>query len=237
MFGFVYALANLVGITVSGTKKAIDNAYYKEQGQERYNNGTDYGAHIYYDAEGRARDLTTNHIMFTYRENGDLYIEDTKTKRIRNLSEEEMDRKIAQVKATNGEVKAVLYKYWSCENSGLKDNVGVGIPGTVYKDVNNGQLYFERYITWRKNDFSKAGVMGDYCCAYFYLRISDGLIVSISDKQKERDKEKNRNIDYTDFIDFFNSEQKKGGFVVRNRNPYAKGRDNYFLGNEKICNE
>ena len=79
MFGLFYSLAHLIGITVSGTKKAIDNSYYKQQGWEEYNNGTDFVKHTYYDSEGRQRDLTTNHIMFTYRQDGDLFIEDTKT--------------------------------------------------------------------------------------------------------------------------------------------------------------
>ena len=236
MFGLFYMLVNLVGITVSGTKQALDNAYYKEQGWERFNNGTDLGKHTYYDAQGRERDLTTNHIMSTYREGGDLYIKDLKTWKIRNLSEEERVRKIKEIKEKNPEIKAAFYKYWSYECSGLKDQVGVGIPGTVYKDVDNGQLYLERYITWRKSDFSKAGVRGDYCSAYFYLKVSDGKIVSISDKQRENDKDSCKEDDYNEFINFFNSEQDKGGFVVRNRNQYAKGKDDFYLANERLVN-
>lgn len=235
MFGLFYILANAIGITISGTKKAVDNDYYKKKGLERYRNGTDNGAHIYYDAEGKQRDLTTNHVMFTYRKDGDLYIEDTKTFKVRNLSEEKRNEKIKEIKRSNPEIKAVFYKYWTYANSELKDGY-INIPGKVFKDVNNGQLYFERYITWRKNDFSKAGTNGDYCCAYFYLRVSDGKIVSISDMQKEMDKKENVEKDYDEFINFFNLEQAKGGFVVRNRNKYAKGKDDYYLSDEKMYN-
>ncbi len=235
MFGIFYALANLIGITVSGTKRAIDNEYYKELGRESYKNGTDSGKHTYYDAEGIERDLYNNHIMFTYRENGDLFIKDTKTHEIRNLTEEKKIKEIKEIKKNNPQIKAVFYKHWNHSNSGLKDGT-FGISGTVYKDVNNGQLYFERYITWRRSDFSKRGTYGDICAAYFYLRISDGKIECIADRQIEEDKKFNRNEDYNDFISFFNSEQDKGGFIVRNRNEYAKGKNNYYLENESICN-
>ena len=209
MFGLLYAFANLMGITISGTKRMIDNANYKDQGWKDYNNGTDLGKHTYYDAEGKERDLTTNHIMYTYRQNGDLFIEDTKTFQIRNLSEEKRNEEIRKARNTNPKLKAIFYKNWNHNNSGLKDG-SWGIAGTVYKDVNNGQLYFRRFITWRKSDFSKAGIEGDYCSAYFYIRISDGKIESISDYQVEKDIKNNEEKDYSDFILFFNSEQEKG---------------------------
>lgn len=235
MFGLLYVFSELVGLTVSGTKRMIDNAILKEQGWEKYNNKTDMGSHTYYDAEGKERDLITNHIMFTYRNNGDVYIKDTKTSQIRNLSEEKRLEKIKEIKKTNSDIKAIYYKFWNHSNSELKDGEW-GISGDVYRDINNGELYFERYITWRKNDFSKAGILGDRCSAYFYLRISDGKIVCISDKQKENDRRNNVSINYDEFINFFNSEQEKGGFVVRNRNPYAKKKEHFYLGNESICN-
>lgn len=230
MFGLFYSLANLLGITISGTKKAMDNSYYKQQGWEEYNNGTDLGKHTYYDAEGRQRDLTTNHIMFTYRENGDLFIEDTKTFRVRNLSEEKRNKEIQKAKMENPKIKAVYYKHWTYKDSELRDKC-LGIPGEVYKDVDNGKLYFERYITWRKSDFSKCGTRGDFCGAYFYLRISDGKIESVSDKQIEKDKQNGQDINYDDFILFFNTEQDKGGFFVRNRNMYATSKTAFYLGN------
>lgn len=235
MFGLFYVFSEFIGLTVSGTKRMIDNMNYKEQGWERYNNKTDMGSHTYYDAEGKERDLTTNHIMFTYRHNGDTYIEDTKTFQVRNLSEERRLKNIREIKKSNSEIKAVFYKFWDHSNSELKDGEW-GISGNVYKDVNSGQLYFERYITWRRSDFTKAGIRGDYCSAYFYLRISDGKIVSISDKQRELDKKNNMENDYDEFIRFFNSEQEKGGFIVRNRNSYAKEKEHFYLGNERICN-
>ena len=235
MFGLFYMISHFIGVAISGTKKSVDNAYYKQLGQNRYNNGEDLGAHTYYDAEGRQRDLSTNHIMFTYRKDGDLYIEDTKTFKIRNLSEEKRNKEIQKIKNTNPNVKAVHYKYWDQSNSPLKYGIHK-ITGSVYKDVNDGQLYLERYITWRKDNFSKAGCRGDYCAAYFYLRTSDGKIVSVSDKQTKLDKEKNSNEDYDAFIKFFNSEQELGGFVVRNRNKFAKGKENFYINSEAICN-
>ena len=236
MFGLFYILTNLIGTTVSGIKTSIENGHYKEQGWKDYNNGTDYGKHTYYDAEGKERDLTTNHIMFTYRKNGDLYIEDTQTFKIRNLSEEKRNEKIKILRETHPYTIATFYKYWDCVNSELRDESNVGIPGNVYKDINNGQLYFERHITWRKNDLSKAGIQGDYCSAYFYLKISDGKIVSVTDEQIKKDKEDNREANYDEFINFFNSEQEKGGFVLRNRNRYANSKSDYYLANEKIYN-
>lgn len=237
MFGLLYALTNLTGIVVSGTKRMFDNAYYKDQGWKEYKNGDNLKAHTYYDAEGKQRDLTTNHIMFTYRHNGDLFIEDTKTFKVRNLSEEKREEDIRKIKANNPHIKAVFYKYWDHSNSELKDETSCGIPGKVFRDINNGQLYFERYITWRKNDYSKSGIRGDYCSAYFYIKVSDGKIVSPSDKQIELDKKKGEVVNYDDFIQFFNSEQEKGGFVVRNRNAYAKGKEDFYVSNEKICNK
>lgn len=235
MFGIFYLLANIIGGAISGAKRISDNAYYKGLGWKNYRNGNDHGAHIYYDALGRERDLTTNHLMFSYRKNGDLYIEDLKTFKVRNLSEEEIDQKIELAKEFGINVRAIYYKNWTFDNSGLR-GISCGIPGRVYKDVNNGQLYFERYITWDKNDFSKPGEGVNRCSAYFYLRITDGKIVSISDKQEEKDKENDKHNNYEEFIEFFNSEQEKGGFVVRNRNKYAKGKDDYYIASEKICN-
>lgn len=234
MFGVFYILANLVGITVSGTKRWIDNSVYKNEGWERYHNGTDLGKHTYYDAEGKERDLTSNHIMFTYRQNGDLYIEDTKTFKRRNLSEEKRNREFEEVKKNNPEIKAVFYKNWGFSDSEIRDG-SLGVPGKVFRDVNNRQLYFERYITWRKSDYSKAGIYGDNCSAYFYIRISDGMIESVADTQVDIDKKNNREEDYSGFISFFNSEQEKGGFIVRNRNEYAKDKTNFYLGYERNC--
>ncbi len=235
MFGLFYVLANLIGVTVSGTKEMLDNEYYKEQGWDNYKKGTDYGSHTYYDAQGRQRDLTTNHIMSTYRRDGDLYIEDLKTHQIRNLSEEKRIKNIKEVKKNNPETIAVFYKDWNLENSELKDGHRA-ITGRVYKDVNSGQLYLERHITWRKDDFSKSGERGNYCAAWFYLRISDGKIVSISDRQREYDKKEHNSDNYDEFISFFNSEQEKGGFVIRNRNKFAEGKYHFYIGSEDICN-
>lgn len=235
MFGLIYVLANLIGITVSGTKEILDNEYYKEQGWDDYKNGNGYETHTYYDAQGRQRDLTTNHIMSTYRNEGDLYIKDLKTGQIKNLSEEKRKKDMKIIRETNPKIKAIFYKYWNSQNSELRDGDRT-ITGKVYRDVNNDQLYFERYITWRKDDFSKAGVRGDFCAAWFYLRISDGKIVSISDEQKKYDKKNNKEEKYDEFITFFNSEQEKGGFVVRNRNKFAEGKYHFYIGSEDICN-
>lgn len=235
MFGLIYVLANLVGITISGTKEILDNECYKEQGWDDYKNGNGYGTHTYYDAQGRQRDLITNHIMSTYRNEGDLYIKDLKTGQIKNLSEEKRKKDMKIIRETNPKIKAIFYKYWNSQNSELKDGDRT-ITGKVYRDVNNDQLYFERYITWRKDDFSKAGVRGDFCAAWFYLRISDGKIVSISDEQKKYDEKNNKEEKYDEFITFFNSEQEKGGFVVRNRNKFAEGKYHFYIGSEDICN-
>ena len=236
MFGLFYMFTNLIGLTISGTKRFLDNDYYKEQGWKEYNNGVGFKTHTYYDSEGVQRDLTTNNIMQTYWQNGDVFLRDTKTGKIRNLSEEKNLGEIEDVKKNNPNVKAILYKHWDMSNTELRDG-SCRITGTVYRDVNDKQLYFERYITWRKSDYSKAGVRGDYCAAYFYLRISDGMIVSISDRQVELDKKYNIIEDYESFIEFFNSEQTKGGFVLRNRNKYAEGKKHFYLYNEEVCNQ
>lgn len=237
MFGLVYLITNLLGVAISGGKRSIENSHFKEQGWKRYNNKTDLGRHTYYDGEGRERDLTSNDIMFTYKKDGDLYIENTKTFEVRNLTEEKNTLEIKEIKNSNPNLIAIFYKNWSHNQSGLKDSSGCGIPGKVFKDINTGELYFERYITWRKTDFSKAGIRGDYCGAYFYIKISDGKIVSISDLQIEENRENNCNEKYDDFISFFNSEQEKGGFVLRNRNKYAKGRDDFYIANYNTCNK
>lgn len=237
MFGLFYMVANLIGVTVSGTKRAIDNSRYKDRGWEKYNNGNDLGKHTYYDSEGKQRDLTSDHIMFTYRKDGDLFIEDTKTFKVRNLSEEKRKEEIRNILSKEPDTIAVFYKYWNHSNSELKDETNIGISGKVFKDIRNGQLYFERYITWQENDYSKAGVNGNYKAAYFYLRISDGKIASVSDLQLSKDKENNIEADYDEFISFFNSEQEKGGFVVRNRNQYAKGKGGFYLENEMTYNK
>ena len=235
MFGLFYVFTNLAGMAISETKRAVDNFNCWRQGWDDYDINNKYGEHIYYDVDGKKRDLTSNHIMYTYRKNGDLFIEDTETFKIRNLSEEKRIKEIEKIKRNNPHIKAVFYKHWDYINSELRDG-SCGIPGTIYKDVNNGELYFERYITWRKSDFSKSGIFGDFCGAYFYMRISDGMLVSVSDNQLKEDKKNNEQNNYDDFIAYFNSEQKKGGFVIRNRNRYAKGKVDYYLGNENICN-
>ena len=235
MFGLFYVFTNLIGITISGTKRAFDNIHYKQQGIKDYINGDDFGAHTYYDAEGKERDLTTDHIMYTYRHNGDLFIKDLSTSHIRNLSEEKRNEKIKEIKKNNPNTIAIFYKYWDYSNSELRYESDI-IIGKVYKDVNNGELYLERYITWRNNDYSKPGIRGDYCSAYFYLKVSDGKIVSISDKQIKEDEKNNKNVDYSGFISFFNEEQDKGGFIIRNRNEFSKGKEHFYINNENICN-
>ena len=45
MFGLVYMAANLIGLAISGTKRSIDNAYYKSIGQIEHNKDTDLGMH------------------------------------------------------------------------------------------------------------------------------------------------------------------------------------------------
>lgn len=233
MFGLFYTIANLIGISISGTKRAIDNEYYRQEGWKEYNEGRDHGTHTYQDAQGRTRDLTTNHIMSIYRKNDDLYVKDLETQQVRNLSKEKRIKKSEEIKRNNPHIKAVFYKYWTYSNSELRYK-SWGIPGTVFRDVHTGELYFERYITMRKSDFSKKGIIGDFDSAYFYLKISDGKIASVSDRQIEKDP--NSKDKYKDFIDFFNNEQDKGGFVARNRNEYAKDKEAFYLANEKIYN-
>ena len=105
------------------------------------------------------------------------------------------------------------------------------LTGTIFKDVRTGELYVERErLEWDKETMYEREIGRPSCSANFYMRVSDGMLVCLSDSEQPRACEKlHREVPTKEeverFIEFFNQKQREGGW--KNADLRESGRE-YF---------
>jgi hypothetical protein len=188
MFGALYFLANLVGLTVGYVKNENSNTNSREEARKLYEEGKNR-AHTYWDTEGNERDITTNHKIFTYRDHGDLIVKDLKTGIERNIDKpireaklrESRKENIRKAKENGGIAECGFFneKEWGKEYRFLWCQ-------RQYIDA-YGNSYVKRYFTWNTDNMTENRRCSDYNrIGCFYVNVKNSKIdyIDISDAGK-----------------------------------------------------
>lgn len=225
MFGLLYTAAMALGLTVSGTKAAIENAQAIERGKERQRQGKNLQG-TYYDRLGVERLLSNGKIAHVYPDFSDpcddkwLWV-GAPSKKTRNLSEEQRRMRFQETKQIGdfkGRTVDVYDKrYWSTY-AGNRNKVV--IMGSFYKDLTTDDMYVCRDFKllynpktdtispWRYTRESLQQINLKY-----YMDVRTAKLVRIADTQhKEYPQE------LTDkFKNEFNQKQMEGGWYKPDR--------------------
>ena len=182
IFGIIYTIIVSIGAFFHSINKSIDNE--KNKTIYKHPNGM-----TYIDTKGRSRLLSNDELVFyTYDRNGNYVLEDVSGHIYRNFSEEKRSQELNERKEKAMSNKETTYcidddnhrKDWVCK-------------GKRFKDFKTGEIYVIRYIKYK----------------YYYINISNGMIVRKTDWQIKQDKKNIKKYlnDYLD-IETFNKKQK-----------------------------
>lgn len=219
MFGLLYMLGSGLAYAISGVKASYDNAQCRERGIHR-DKQKYISDHTYIDRRGATRDIVTNeHRIQTWDKYHDVWLEDFHGNKLRNLTQEKRMVEAAQkaAAAPPGTI-AVRYDWWTYQNTKIR-NGNDYVSGTVYIGIKTGDLYFKRRF-WLNSKMELVNVEGKRCwpsdviCYEYYMKISDGLLVCPTEEMVKRKNPPSKEITI-DFMNFFNEEQKKGGYKKR----------------------
>ena len=271
MFGLIWGAIVGIGAAISGGKTAIENneSLYESINRDKKeveNGHVPHKTYYKYTFSGKMKEVRydNGHQVFTHHDSsGDVIQEDMVTGERWNISESERNLKFEKEKRDeyNAGKKAIQYKnYYKYVYKkhptmpGLDKTVDLG---TVYKDVNTGELYVKR----RLNIFSKSPTNRDKRLDFldfmpsinnciqvlsFYMNLN-GMLVGLSDTEINHMKSNIYNVAYptseeiNEYIKFFNQAQKNGGIY------FLYGYENKRLRFDKdsscdwrdyfICNE
>ena len=169
----------------------------------------------YMDYNGKLIDYDSGQQrIYTIKSNGDKVLLDTKYNVIRNISKEKRIREYKYLKKTRSDKSATTYKTNEIRSVVINHPITrkpIRIKGTIYKDLSNGEEYFEikqnvnKEYTHDSSDTKKK----------FYVLTSDPFnLIRISDGQRKleqirKDHGNNNWLDNTDkeklFIRDYNS--------------------------------
>ena len=233
MFGLLFTAASAIAYGISGAKMKMEDSMLKADAEKKAANGKNR-SNTYTDHRGSTRDIKTNQLRFqSFDERGDVWLSDIHGNRLRNLSKEKRDEAFEEAKRkADPTTRAVKYDNWTRKNIRKRLNHDMDVlTGDVYRDVRNNDLYFERkYIEWNKDTLYSMQLSDTLktsrCCAHFYMRVSNGMLVGLSDR-KQPDDNKPTEEEVQRFIEFFNQKQREGGWDT------AYGRENGW----KSCQE
>ncbi len=186
IFGLIYTIIVSIGALFHIINENLEN----EENKEIYKHKDGM---TYIDTRGRSRLLSNNELVFyTYDKNGDYVLEDISGNIYKNFSKEERENEL------NKRIKKALDNsettYCVDDDHHRKDWV---CKGKRFKDFQSGDVYVIRYIKHK----------------YYYMDISNGMIVRKTDWQIRKDEDTDKNIktyldDYLD-IELFNQKQKE----------------------------
>lgn len=182
IFGLIYTLFVSVGVFFHKLNEKNENK--KNKINFRSADGL-----TYIDSKCRSRLLSNDkQVIYTHDKNGDYILKDMSGHIYKNFSQEkrerELNERIYEAKNKNETTYCIddndHRNDWECK-------------GKRFKDFKTGDIYIIRYINYK----------------YYYMNISDGMIVRKTDKQIVSDK--NTRLSYLRDIDIndFNEKQKK----------------------------
>lgn len=218
MFGLLYFLGAGTAYLVSGVKASYNNAVIKEKAIQE--DAAKYvSTHTYMDRRGATRDIFTNALRCTKRdEYDDVWLTDQYLDPIRNLSSAKraVDAAILAAKAPKGTI-AVKYTYWTHKTSRIKTSPLNSIEGQIYKDIETGELYIKRifHLDENLNEAKQVGNRWDGKSKYcrYYMRLKDGLLQCPTEEMGQHDESGMLSKEEAlKFIKIFNEKQKNGGW-------------------------
>lgn len=183
IFGLLYTVIVSIGAMFHSIDENIEN----EKNKKRYKNSNGL---TYIDTKGRSRLLSNDEIVFyTNDKNADYILEDANGNVYKNFSEEKRMKDYFERKKMALENRETTYchddnnhcKDWECK-------------GKRFKDFETGEIYIIRCINYK----------------YYYMNISNGMIVRKTDWQIKQD-EKMKNVkSYLKDLDIqdFNEKQR-----------------------------
>lgn len=173
MFGLLAGAVLEIARGISGIGCTIENAKGKQRGREREANGQN-PSHTYYDRKGVERDLITNEIRRTSRQDGDKVLTNKYGEVVRNFSQEEREANLAIAKMFPKPYVTVIPWGDAPHKAECK--------GKRYKDIETGDIYVVREIPVTGSITQKYGyymnaTTGDYVrpCDYEMYRIDKGV--------------------------------------------------------------
>lgn len=218
MFGIICASIMGAGLIGFGIKNSINSNWLRDEAKRDTSNLCNV---VYYDAEGKLRDIKTNTQLFLGTKDGDDVYWDINHNVYHNMTKlrktqwerEKTIKDAAYADEHNGEYYKVGYDFHKKRLGCKYKRYGLNVP-----------FYVKRKITWNKDNTSY------YCSTsheipvsfYFYMDIKTGLIDGLdlgSDILIEKYKNNKDSID--NFVNYFNKEQEAGGWMKRNSEPYA----------------
>ena len=222
MFGLIYGL--FVGTGLFGHKIKTDIYDINEREKAKFKR--DYGmnrAGVYTDYKGRTRDIDTGELRMVWPDKyGDVWVEDFKGNKLRNITQERLMDEAKERSMKAPEDRAVEYAFWGWSDSKRKLDQHYPIMGDIFIDVRTGELYVTRTIEWFVENGYRGNSISDYSkskhltkkMAEFYMRLSDAMLVDVSDKYKKMEKIGNwitSEKEIKNFIEFFNEKQNQVG--------------------------
>lgn len=225
MFGGIWALISSIAVLIDSIKGDSKDEQLRQNAIDQNLLGFNTDG-TYYDHKGEIRDVFTNKkvIISNDPNTGDKVVYDLKFNVIRNLTQERIKR--LENLAKNSNQTSVMIKIQS-NNYSVKANKVLKkdlyyheVKGEIYKDLKTGELYANRYFSWNSYDdilirkiveatgINPENILPSKFHGCFFMRIDNGLLERISDKEYTFDKKINIK-DYENFIKYFN-EYRKG---------------------------
>lgn len=198
IFGLIYTIVVSIGAFFHTANVNKEN----EENKIRYRQPDGL---TYFDVNGRTRFLSNNELAFYRHRNGDYVLEDMAGRVYRNFSEEQ------RIKECNERKEKALSNsettYCIDNNDHRHDWV---CKGKRFKDFETGDIYVVRFLKFK----------------YYYINISNGMIVRETDYQRKLDeykKMKNAKIYSFEGVDIeeFNEKQK----TVQDKNKLYRDYD------------
>jgi len=207
MFGIAYLAYRVIMSGLAKIDEAVRDVSFK-------NSTYDPETGIYYDSKMRSHDATNGNkqVNVLFDPHGRTYVANNKLEKYRDLTQEKMNRELAELKDhPQPGVTVVRWNTRNEEHTNYKD-IEKYPAGARYKDIKTGAIYVVRKfrpnaieIKHDKKAWSK------YPISSFYMDIETGMLVRVKDgtyEQSQEDYEKS--IKYTkEQIDGFINERKE----------------------------
>jgi hypothetical protein len=184
ILGLIYTIIVSVGAFFHSILDNIENEKCKSKYE--HPNGI-----TYVDVKGRTRLLSNDELVYyVNNSNGDYVLEDESGNIYKNFSEEQRKQKNNERK--NEAINKKETTFCIDDNNYCKDWI---CKGKRFKDLNTGDIYVIRYINYK----------------YYYMNISNGMIIRKTDWQIKKDMSKSdyeKRWDVDINIEEFNEKQK-----------------------------